>query len=63
VDDADIVSDTSGAVALTALRTAKVRANGTGSMAISGSAACSVTGLGAGNVQCGAAGARAAPGG
>jgi hypothetical protein len=56
VDDADIVADTSGAIAVTALRTAKVRANGTGSVAISGSAACNITGLGAGNVQCGAAG-------
>jgi hypothetical protein len=53
-DNADIATDTSGSVALTAVRTAKVRANGTGEVAISGSAACTVTGPGTGGVSCGA---------
>ena len=53
-DNADITADTAGSVALTAVRTAKVRANGTGGVAIGGTPACTVTGLAADLVQCGA---------
>jgi hypothetical protein len=53
-DDADIVTDTAGMVAFTAVRSAKVRANGIGAVEIGGSPACTVTGLGGGNVRCGA---------
>jgi len=52
-DNADIVTDTAGAVAFTAVRTAKVRANGTGDVAISGTAACTITGLADYLVRCG----------
>lgn len=52
-EDADIGADTAGAIAVTALRTARVRANGTGEVTISGSPACTVTGLSAGGVRCG----------
>jgi hypothetical protein len=52
-DNADLTADTSGAIAFTALRTAKVRANGAGDVAIAGPAACTVTGLAAGIVRCG----------
>jgi hypothetical protein len=52
-DDADIGADTAGTIALTALRTAKVRANGIGIVEIGGTPACTVTGLGAGGVRCG----------
>ena len=53
-DDVDIGADTAGAIAITAVRTAKVRANGSGEIRVSGSPACTVTGLAAGNVRCGA---------
>ena len=53
-DNADLVTDTAGAVAFTAVRTAKVRASGTGDVAISGTAACTVTGLADYLVRCGA---------
>jgi len=52
-DNADIVADTAGSVALTAVRTAKVRANGTGEVAIGGAPACTVGGLAADLVRCG----------
>jgi putative autotransporter adhesin-like protein len=52
-EDADIVADTAGTVAATAVRTAKVRMNGTGDVAIDGSPACTITGPGAGSVRCG----------
>jgi hypothetical protein len=52
-DDADIVTETAGKIAFTAIRAAKVRANGVGKVAISGAPACTVTGLGGGNVRCG----------
>lgn len=52
-DDADIVTETAGKVAFTVIRAAKIRANGVGEVAISGSPACTVTGLGGGNVRCG----------
>jgi hypothetical protein len=53
-DDIDIGADTAGTIAITAVRSAKVRANGSGEVAISGSPACTITGLAAGNVRCGA---------
>lgn len=53
-DDVDIGANTVGAIAITAVRTAKVRANGSGETLISGSPACTVSGLAAGNVRCGA---------
>jgi hypothetical protein len=52
-DNADLVTDTSGAIAFTAVRTAKVRAGGTGEVAIAGTAACTVTGLADYLVRCG----------
>jgi hypothetical protein len=52
-DDADIVTETAGLVALIVNRAAKVRANGIGEVVIGGAAACTVTGLGGGNVRCG----------
>ena len=52
-DNADLVTDTSGAIAFTAVRTAKVRANGTGDVAIAGTAACTVTGPADYLVRCG----------
>jgi len=52
-DNADLATDTSGAIAFTAIRTAKVRASGTGDVAISGTAACTVTGLADYMVRCG----------
>jgi uncharacterized protein YodC (DUF2158 family) len=53
-DDADIGADTAGAIAVAAVRTARVRASGSGEVTISGSPACTVTGLAAGAVRCGA---------
>jgi len=53
-DDVDIGADTAGTIALTAVRTAKIRSNGSGEVAISGTPACTITGLAAGNVRCGA---------
>ena len=53
-DDADIVTETAGTIALTANRAAKIRANGIGEVVIAGSPACTVTGLGGGYVRCGA---------
>jgi hypothetical protein len=35
------------------VRSAKIRANGIGEVLIGGSPACTVTGLGGGNVRCG----------
>lgn len=52
-DNADLVTDTSGAIAFTAVRTAKVRASGTGDVVIAGTAACTVTGLAGYLVRCG----------
>lgn len=52
-DNADLVTDTSGAIAFAAIRTAKVRANGTGEVAIGGAPACTVTGLADYLVRCG----------
>jgi len=52
-DYADLIADTAGAIAFTAVRTVKVRANGTGDVAIAGPAACTVTGLAADLVRCG----------
>jgi hypothetical protein len=53
-DDVDVAANTTGTIALTAVRTAKVRALGSGDVAISGAPACTVSGLAAGNVRCGA---------
>jgi hypothetical protein len=53
VENADLIADTSGAIAFTAIRAAKVRANGAGDVAIAGTAACTVTGLAADLVRCG----------
>jgi hypothetical protein len=52
-DDADLYSETSGRVALTVRRSAKVRAAGVGEVTIGGAAACTVTGVAAGQVRCG----------
>jgi Putative auto-transporter adhesin, head GIN domain len=52
-DDVDLYSETSGTVALTARRSAKVRAAGVGEVTIGGTAACTVTGIAAGQVRCG----------
>ena len=53
-DDVDIGANTAGTIALTAVRTAKVRAGGSGEVAIGGAPACTISGLAAGNVRCGA---------
>ncbi len=52
-DDIDITANTAGTIALTAMRNARVRAAGSGEVAVGGTPACSVTGLAAGNVRCG----------
>lgn len=52
-DDADLYSETSGTAALTARRTAKVRAAGVGAVTIGGAPACTVSGPAAGQVRCG----------
>lgn len=53
-DDVDIGANTTGTIALTAVRTAKVRAIGSGDVAISGNPACTISGLAASSVRCGA---------
>lgn len=53
VDDADIVAGTSGAIAVEAVRTAKVNAAGAGDVTIAGSPACTVVTRGSGTVICG----------
>jgi len=53
-DGADIKADTSGAVRLIAVRTAKVLATGTGEVSIGGAPACTITGPSADRVRCGA---------
>jgi hypothetical protein len=55
-EHADVTADTAGAIALTALQTARIRANGTGEVAIGGTAACTVSGPAAGGVSCGRSG-------
>jgi hypothetical protein len=52
-DDAQLFAETTGAVAFTANRSAKVRATGAGDVAIGGAAACEVEARGAGRVTCG----------
>lgn len=52
-DDAIINADTAGTIKLAAVRTAKVRAGGTGDVEISGTPSCTIDGLGAGTVRCG----------
>jgi hypothetical protein len=53
VEDAQIRSDTSGAVALTASRTSNIVASGTGDTTVAGKSACTVKALGSGRVRCG----------
>jgi hypothetical protein len=53
-DDLTLTAETAGRVAITARRSAKVRAGGSGDVEIGGSPACTVTALGAGRVRCGA---------
>jgi hypothetical protein len=52
-DDAQVYAETSGTVALTARRTARVQAAGIGQVTIGGTPACTVTGPAAGRVACG----------
>jgi Putative auto-transporter adhesin, head GIN domain len=52
-DDAQLYAETSGTVALTARRTAKVQSAGIGEVTIGGTPACTVTGPAAGRVACG----------
>jgi hypothetical protein len=52
-DDAQLTADTSGSIALQAVRTAKVAALGRGSVQIGGAASCTLTGAAAGLVRCG----------
>jgi len=51
--DLNLVSETSGRVALSATRSAKVTSSGLGPVEIDGTAACQVRQLGAGPVRCG----------
>lgn len=52
-DDADIVGDTSGSIAVSVTRAAKIVASGAGDVTIGGKAACTVERLGPGTVRCG----------
>ena len=52
-DDAVVMADTAGRIALTARRTAKVTATGPGDVTITGTASCTVSGPAAGAVTCG----------
>lgn len=52
-DDATIIAGTSGAIAVEAVRTAKVDALGAGDVTISGDPACTVSNRGNGRVLCG----------
>jgi hypothetical protein len=54
VDDLVLTADTAGRIAIGARRTARVRVIGSGDVEIGGSPACTVTGVGAGEVRCGA---------
>lgn len=53
VDDAQLSTDTAGAVAFEARRSVKVRAMGTGDVTVTGAADCSVENAGGGKVRCG----------
>jgi hypothetical protein len=55
---ANISTDTAGRVSATVAREARVNATGIGQVEIAGAAACTVTGLSAGQVQCGRASGR-----
>ena len=52
-EDVDLTADTAGAIAVGAVRTAKVRATGPGDVEIAGTPACTVTGASAALVRCG----------
>ena len=52
-NDANVVADTAGLVAVGASRTARVKATGSGNVEIIGAPACTVEALGAGIVSCG----------
>ena len=52
-DNAELVTDTAGMVAFTAVRTAKVRASGSGDVSITGPAACTISGVADYLVRCG----------
>ena len=54
VQDATVNAATTGAVALTVRRTATISASGLGEVEIAGTPACTVRGLRAGDVRCGA---------
>lgn len=58
VQGANIVTDTAGRVAASVARQATVTASGIGEVEITGSAACTVRGLSAGQVRCGRQSAR-----
>jgi len=52
-DDVVLTADTAGAIAVGAVRSAKVRATGQGEVEILGFPACTVQGLSGGQVKCG----------
>jgi hypothetical protein len=52
-DDAVLIADTSGKIAFTANRTAKVTASGAGAVTIAGAASCTLSGVAAPEVSCG----------
>lgn len=52
-DDVTVTTTTTGNVAFGTARTARVNANGLGEVSVAGNPACTVTGLGAGQVRCG----------
>ncbi len=53
-EDVTAMTNTTGTVALAAARTARITANGLGEVTVAGRPACTVQGLGAGMVRCGA---------
>lgn len=53
VDDASLTTDSAGSVAFRAVRTAKVKALGSGTVVIAGAVACTVEATGSGTVSCG----------
>lgn len=52
-DDLTVTTTTTGSIAFGIARTARVNANGLGEVVVAGSPACTITGLGAGQVRCG----------
>lgn len=52
-EDAELAADTTGTIALGVRRAVTIRSSGAGDVIISGTPACTVSGVGAGRVRCG----------